>query len=104
VFRFRVLAALTTLAAFLLVGVGSAQADNYATAQHHANGPAAGGTGNGHLIGAGHGSANGSQGAATGFGGGSRGDTADFFGQPAAGALPGTGSRPEDIRYPFAPY
>ncbi|GGV03355.1 hypothetical protein GCM10010495_13420 [Kitasatospora herbaricolor] len=103
--RIRAVAAVTALGAFLLAGIGTAQADNGAGSENHSNGSVVSSVGSGNVVGGVHGNADGSQQSATGSGGGNQNNSAGVAGNAGAvGALQGNGGLAAKVYYPFVLY
>ena len=103
--RMRTVAVVTALGAFLLAGIGTAQADNGAAAADHANSSVVSTIGSGNIVGGVHGNANGSQQTATGSGGSNQNNTTGVAGNSGGvGALQGNGNFSHQVYYPFVLY
>lgn len=103
--RIRAVAAVTALGAFLLVGVGTAQADNGAGAAHNSNSSVVSNTGSGNIVGSVHGNGNASQETATGSGGSNQNNSASVTGNSGGiGAVQGNGNLSHKVYYPFVLY
>ncbi|MFB7666813.1 hypothetical protein ACFC1R_23160 [Kitasatospora sp. NPDC056138] len=100
--RIRAAAVATTLGAFLLAGIGTAQADNGAGAEHHSNGSVVSNVGSGNVVGSVDGNGNGSQQSATGSGGGNQNNSLGVAGNAGAvGGLQGNGDLAHHVYHPF---
>ncbi|GHH70132.1 hypothetical protein ACFRKE_19775 [Kitasatospora indigofera] len=103
--RIRAVAAVTALGAFLLAGIGTAQADNGAGSEQHSNSSVVSSVGSGNIVGGVHGNAAGSQQSATGSGGSNQGNSTAVAGNAGAvGALQGNGNLAAKVYYPFVLY
>lgn len=103
--RIRAVAAVTALGAFLLVGVGTAQADNGAGAEHNSNSSVVSNTGSGNILGGIHGNGNATQQTATGSGGSNQNNSLGVAGNSGGiGAIQGNGNLSDKVYYPFVLY
>ncbi|MGW6917374.1 hypothetical protein ACWGB8_26610 [Kitasatospora sp. NPDC054939] len=100
--RIRTAATVTALGAFLLLGAGTAQADNGAGAGQHSNSSVVSNVGSGNIVGGVNGNAVGSQQTATGSGGSNQANTTAVAGNSGnVGALQGNGNLAAHVFYPF---
>ncbi|MGW4892617.1 hypothetical protein ACWEQL_10180 [Kitasatospora sp. NPDC004240] len=103
--RIRTAAAVTALGAFLLLGAGTAQADNGAGADHNSNSGVVSTIGSGNIVGGVNGNAVGTQQAATGSGAANQNGTTAVAGNSGGvGALQGNGNLAAEVYYPFVLY
>ncbi|MFC9324996.1 hypothetical protein [Kitasatospora sp. NPDC057015] len=103
--RIRAVAAVTALGAFLLAGIGTAQADNGAGSALDSNSSVVSNVGSGNIVGGVLGNANGSQQSATGSGGANQNNSAGVAGNAGdVGALQGNGNLSAKVYYPFVLY
>ncbi|MFI6446375.1 hypothetical protein [Kitasatospora sp. NPDC050543] len=99
--RIRTVAAVTALGAFLLAGVGTAQADNGAGSDHHANSSVVSNVGSGNIVGGVHGNGNAAQQTATGSGGSNQNNTLGVAGNSGGvGVAQGNGNLSDEVYYP----
>jgi len=103
--RIRAVAAVTALGAFLLAGIGTAQADNGAGAEHSSNSSVVSNIGSGNIVGSVHGNANATQQTATGSGSSNQNNNLGVVGNSGGiGAIQGNGSLAHSVYYPFVLY
>ena len=103
--RIRAVAAVTALGAFLLVGVGTAQADNGAGSEHNSNSSVVSNTGSGNIVGSVNGNANATQQTATGSGSSNQNNNTGIAGNSGGiGTIQGNGNLSHKVYYPFVLY
>jgi len=103
--RIRAVAAVTALGAFLLAGIGTAQADNGAGAEHNSNSSVVSNIGSGNIVGSVHGNGNASQQTATGSGGSNQNNSLGVAGNSGGvGTVQGNGNLSHKVYYPFVLY
>ncbi|MER8187036.1 hypothetical protein [Kitasatospora sp. NPDC094015] len=103
--RIRAAAAVTALGAFLVAGIGTAQADNGAGADNGSNSSVVSNTGSSNIVGGVLANANGTQQTATGSGGSNQNTNLGVAGNSGAiGNVQGNGNLAHHVYYPFALY
>ncbi|MFG2825579.1 hypothetical protein ACGFX4_39895 [Kitasatospora sp. NPDC048365] len=103
--RIRAVAAVTALGAFLLAGIGTAQADNGAGADNGSNASVVSNTGSGNIVGGVLGNAAAAQQSATGSGGSNQNNNLGAAGNSGGvGAVQGNGNLAHHVYYPFVLY
>ncbi|MDH6111273.1 hypothetical protein P3T36_003297 [Kitasatospora sp. MAP12-15] len=100
--RTRALTAIAALGAFLVIGIGSAQADNAAGSDNGSNSSVVSNWGSGNVVGSVTGNGNAAQQTATGSGGSNENNTTAVAGNSGGvGALQGNLNFRHEVHYPL---